>query len=394
VNGKWQVPEKMGAPVNQPGVSTTQANFGIIDGKTVLFFASDRPGGEGGLDIWYSFMKEDGTFDAPVNAGKKINTVDDEITPWFVSDRKILFFSSTYHKGLGGHDIFKSEYSSTGFGDVQNAGYPINSSYNDIYYTINKSGTRIYLSSNRVGSLFEGKLNCCNDIFRFNIDTVKAVAPSTIVCIIPPNDKKDTVVMAKNQLKLLVPLTLYFHNDEPDPRTKNITTTKNYETTYNEYKSLLSSYADVYAKGLKGEDRKIAINEINSFFADSLDAGIQDLRKFCEGLKQVLLNGETVRITFKGYCSPLATTDYNIKLAKRRVSSLLNYFKETDNGWFVKYINNTTPGEGRIIFDEVDVGELPVSKASDDLRDKRNSVYSPAAAGERKIQILAVSFGN
>jgi hypothetical protein len=96
----------------------------------------------------------------------------------------------------------------------------------------------------------------------------------------------------------------------------------------------------------------------------------------------------------KGYCSPLASTDYNVNLAKRRISSLRNYFSETKNGWFVKYINNQTPGEGKIIYEDVDIGELPMSKVSDDLKDKRNSVYSPFAAQERKIQIIAVSFGN
>jgi hypothetical protein len=100
-----------------------------------------------------------------------------------------------------------------------------------------------------------------------------------------------------------------------------------------------------------------------------------------------------VKITFKGYCSPLASSDYNINLAKRRISSLKNYFTEYKNGWFLKYINNSNENGGKIIFEEVDIGELEVSKASDDFKDKRNSVYSPRAACERKIQILAIQFG-
>ena len=117
-------------------------------------------------------------------------------------------------------------------------------------------------------------------------------------------------------------------------------------------------------------------------------------RRFAEMLQKVVLNNETVKITFKGYCSPLASSDYNINLAKRRISSLENYFTEYKNGWFLKYINNPNDKEGKIIFEEVDIGELSVSKASDDYKDKRNSVYSPKAAGERKIQILAIQFGN
>lgn len=382
INNKWQAAKRMEEPINQINVNTTQANFGEIDGKTVLFFSSNRPGGEGGLDIWYSYKKEDGSYDKPINAGKKVNTPEDEITPWFVNKNNTLFFSSTYHKGLGGFDIFKAEFKNNEFLEPQNAGFPINSSYNDIYYSQNNAGNRIYLSSNRIGSYFENKLNCCNDIYRFIINTEVATPPVM-----------DTIHIAKEQLKLLVPLTLYFHNDEPDPKTKNTSTTKTYESSYNEYKLLMPQYQNEFAAGLKGDVKVNAIHKIQNFFSDSLDAGLEDLNRFSELLEKVLLNGETVKITMKGYCSPLASSDYNINLAKRRISSLRNYFTETKKGMFLNYINNQNPNEGKIIFEDVDVGELIASKASDDFKDKRNSIYSPYAAAERKIQIIAVSFG-
>ncbi len=384
VNNKWQPLERMPEPVNQKGVNTSQPSFGEVKGKPVLFFASNRAGGEGGLDIWYSFKNADGTYESPINAGKAVNTPDDEITPWYVNERHTLFFSSTYHKGLGGFDIFKSEFiKDSVFAEPQNAGYPINSSYNDIYYSVNKTRDRAYVSSNRVGSYFENKLNCCNDIYRFNIEPLN----------LPPTPI-DTMALLTGQMKLLCPLTLYFHNDEPDPKTTRITTVKSYETTYNEYKVLVPQYMDEYPRGTQGEVKEKAANRVENFFADSVDAGMEDLRKFSNLLEKVLLKGETVKITMKGYCSPLASTDYNVNLAKRRISSLRNYFTETKSGWFVKYFNNQTPGEGKIIFEDVEIGELPASKVSDDLKDKRNSVYNPSAASERKIQIIAVSFGS
>ena len=382
LNNKWQLGIRMSEPVNGKGVNTTQPCFGVISGKTVLFFASNRAGGEGGLDIWYSAKNTDGTFETPVNCGKKVNTPDDEITPWFIDERNTLYFSSTYHKGLGGFDIFKSEYINNEFREPQNAGYPINSSYNDIYFSINKSRDRAYISSNRVGSYFENKLNCCSDIYRYNIEPLN----------VPPVPV-DTLDLIKGQMKVLTPLTLYFHNDEPDPKTKNITTTKSYETTYTEYKMLVPQYMSEYPKGVEGDQKLININRVENFFADSVDAGMDDLKRFTNLLGKVLLKGQTVKITMKGYCSPLASTDYNINLAKRRISSLKNFFSETNNGWFLKYINNQTAGEGKIIFEDVDIGELVASKVSDDYKDKRNSVYSPFAAQERKIQIIAVGFG-
>ncbi len=379
--GHWTELQKLPSPINVNGSNTTQPCLSEINDKPVLFFASDRGSGEGAMDIWYAFMNADGKFETPINAGKKINTIEDDITPWFVKENKTLYFSSTWHKGLGNFDIFTSEFKDNTFTDAQNIGYPINSSYNDIYYSVNSKKDRAYISSNRLGSYFEDKPNCCNDIYSFPI------TPLT-----EPPKPVDTTALLINQMKVLVPLTLYFHNDEPEPKTKVIVTKKNYKKTYDDYTILKPKYFSEYAKGLEGEQKELAINRIENFFEDSVDAGMQDLDKFALLLEQVLLRGEKVKITMKGYCSPLASTDYNVNLAKRRISSLRNYFMEYGNGKFVKYVDNTIESEGRIEFFNEDIGELPVSTVSDDVKDVRNSVYSPFAASERKIQIIAISY--
>lgn len=392
----WTDLQKLPTPINVEGSNTTQPCFSELNGKDVLFFASDRGAGEGAMDIWYAYMNKDESFETPVNAGKKVNTIEDEITPWYVKENNTLFFSSTWHKGLGNFDIFKSEYknntstssATTSVGSVQrefidaeNLGYPINSSYNDIYYSINSKKDKAYISSNRLGSYFEDKPSCCNDIYSFPI------TPLT-----EPPKPIDTTALIINQMKVLCPLTLYFHNDEPEPKTKVIVTKKNYKKTYEDYTVLKQKYFAEYTKGLEGDAKNLAQNRVENFFEDSVDAGMQDLEKFAQLLEQVLARGEKVKITMKGYCSPLASTDYNVNLAKRRISSLQNYFLEYNNGEFVKYVNNTNPAEGSIEFTNEDIGELPISKVSDDVKDVRNSVYSPYAAMERKIQIIAVSY--
>ena len=135
-----------------------------------------------------------------------------------------------------------------------------------------------------------------------------------------------------------------------------------------------------------------ATNDIDNLFEDSVDAGMQDLEKFAQLLLKVLKDSEKVTITMKGYCSPLASTDYNVNLAKRRISSLRNYFMEYQNGVFVSYVNNTNKDEGSITFFDEDIGELKArTNVSDDYYDTKNSVYNPAAALERKIQIIAIS---
>ena len=381
VNGHWQSLKKLPAEINMKGYTNTQPAVGFLGDKEVLFFSSNRPGGEGKMDIWYCSIKKDGTYGKAVNAGKKVNSMEDEITPYYCKPCQELFFSSTWWKGLGGFDIFKSDYKDGEFSEPKNLGSPINSNYNDIYFTINSKKTEAFISSNRKGSYFEEKESCCNDIFMFKIPKINE-----------PPKKVDSTKVFVTQMKLLVPLTLYFHNDEPDKKTLAVTTTKNYKKTYEDYTVLRNQYKKEYSKGATDKDYDRAINDIDTFFDDSVDAGMHDLERFSQLLKKVLKDNEKVTITMKGYCSPLASTDYNINLAKRRVSSLKNYFMEYENGVFAHYVNNANPKEGSITFLEEDIGELKARpNVSDDYYDTKNSIYSPAAAMERKIQIIAVS---
>ncbi|MGB3948812.1 MAG: SPOR domain-containing protein [Bacteroidia bacterium] len=381
-NGKWTCLKKLPPEVNMPGYNNTQPAIGFLENEKVLFFASNRPGGMGKMDIWYSKINNDGTYGKAINAGKKVNSIDDEITPFYCKPCQELFFSSNWHKGLGGFDIFKSDYKKNEFGEPKNLGLPINSSYNDIYFSISSKRTQAYLSSNRKGSFFEEKESCCNDIYMFKIPGINEPPP-----------KVDSTQIFITQLKMLSPLTLYFHNDEPDRKTLAITTTKNYKKTHEDYVALREQYKKEYSKGAKGENLERAQNDIDTFFDDSVNAGMEDLETFAALLLKALKQGEKATITIKGYCSPLASTDYNVNLAKRRISSLRNYFSEYQGSVLVPYINNTKENEGSVSFVDQEIGELKVRpNVSDDYYDTKNSIYSPAAAVERKIQIIAISF--
>jgi hypothetical protein len=352
VNGKWTEPSPLPGPVNVEGVNTTQPALAEINGESYLFFASDRSGGLGGMDIWYARQNGGENFASPVNLGKEINSYEDEITPYFEDVTHMLYFASNHHKGMGGFDIFKSEYRDKKFAAPENAGYPVNSPLNDIYFSINSNKDKAYLSSNRVGSYFEEKQSCCNDIYAFAItplirrDTVKKMV--------------DTTKMIIEKMRVLVPLTLYFHNDEPDKKTTAITTKLNYKKTCLDYLAMLPLYLKEFPKGMEGEQKTIAENKVENFFEDSVQSGLNDLEKFAGLLEEVLLRGEKVKITMKGFCSPLASTDYNVNLAKRRVCSLQNYFREHKNGIFLPYLES-----GQVVFFEEDIGELSKSTVSD-----------------------------
>lgn len=380
INGKWTNPEMLKDPINIEGSNTTQPCLSELNKETYLFFASDRSGGQGGMDIWYSKRTSDETFSEPINAGKLVNSYEDEKTPYFESATQTLYFSSNHHKGLGGFDIFKSDYKANAFKAPENAGYPVNSPLNDIYYSNNSKKDKAYLSSNRVGSYFEEKQSCCNDIYAFAITPLVIDKPDTLVKPV------DSAMISINHMKVLVPLTLYFHNDQPDAKTLAITTKKNYKATCDAYLAMKQQYLQEFAKDLKDPDKTAAENKVENFFEDSVQAGLNDLERFALLMEDVLKRGETIKITMKGFCSPLASTDYNVNLAKRRISSLQNYFNQYKGAMFVPYVQS-----GKLIYYEENVGELPASKQSDNYYDTRNSIYNPGAAAERKIQIIAIS---
>ena len=99
-----------------------------------LVFASDRPGGFGGLDLYISH-KADGDWGPAVNLGPEINTQFNEDRPFLMKNGKLLFFSSQGHQNIGGYDIFRSEIQSNGlWSRPENMGYPFNTPDDNIFF--------------------------------------------------------------------------------------------------------------------------------------------------------------------------------------------------------------------------------------------------------------------
>ncbi|MEL6356099.1 MAG: hypothetical protein AAFQ37_04110, partial [Bacteroidota bacterium] len=124
-----------------------------------LFFASDRPGGFGGLDLYLSEWLGD-RWSEPINLGPEINTSKNEAFP-FIHDSGHLFFASNGHPGQGGLDIFVIDLSGRKWGNVYNLADPFNSPYDDFGLILDGSSAFGYLSSNRPGGI--GK----DDLYRF-----------------------------------------------------------------------------------------------------------------------------------------------------------------------------------------------------------------------------------
>jgi len=124
--------------VGQPTVSA--------DGD-ILIFASDKPGGYGGTDLYYT-IKRGSNWATAKNLGQSINTAGDELYPYLSAEGE-LYFASNYHPGFGGFDVFKSTRIEQYWTVPENLGMPVNSPQDD-YAMIIKNGTG-YFTSNRVG---------------------------------------------------------------------------------------------------------------------------------------------------------------------------------------------------------------------------------------------------
>ncbi|WP_188172050.1 OmpA family protein [Flammeovirga sp. EKP202] len=149
----WSSPKSLPGGVNS-AFAETHATISA-DGKS-LYFTSTRKGRTtlGGQDIYVSHLQSDGTWGEAENLGPNINTEYDEEGPFVHPNGKVLYFSSKGHNGMGGYDIFYSEWDEKfqQWGKAKNIGYPINTADHDVFYVISSDGERGYFSSIREDS--------------------------------------------------------------------------------------------------------------------------------------------------------------------------------------------------------------------------------------------------
>lgn len=146
----WSKPTLITPVLNSPSLETTASI--TPDGKTI-YFASDRKGGKGGLDIYKTTLQANGTWSPAVNLGAPVNTEANEDAPFIHPDQKTLYFTSEGHNSMGGRDIFKTTMVGNAWSNPENMGYPVNTTANDNYFTLLADGRRAYFSSDRKGGL-------------------------------------------------------------------------------------------------------------------------------------------------------------------------------------------------------------------------------------------------
>ena len=332
---------------------STQAFITLHNLQKVLYFVSDRKGGFGGLDIWISIIDNNGNFGIPINAGLNINTAFNELTPFYNSNEDALYYSSDRPGGLGGIDIYKSSGSLNLWGKAKNV-ESLNSIKDELYLTFYDKSNG-YLSSNRNNCSKDSTEYCCNDIFTFEYLT----------------DTPEDINSPK--IEDYLPLDLYFHNDEPEIPKVNASSNKTYKDSYISYSKLQSLY---YNKN----------PELNNFFDEVLKVNFNTLNNLLELLLVDLNSGRKMELKIIGYASPLHNVSYNKKLSERRILSLINYLREFKNGKLVEYLSS----DKLTIIKDPSGENNSAKEVSDDINDKRKSIYSIGAMLERRIQIIKV----
>jgi len=161
--GNWGMPKSLSKLINTPDFIENSMSL-TPDGKT-LFFSSNKAGGFGGQDIYVSKKDAKGEWGIPVNLGSYLNTEYDDESPFLGMDGKTLYFSSKGHRGMGGFDIYKSNYDSSTqiWSKPENLLYPINSTEDDTYFILSADGIYGYFSSNKNIGLGDA------DIYRFKM---------------------------------------------------------------------------------------------------------------------------------------------------------------------------------------------------------------------------------
>ncbi|HCY41444.1 MAG TPA: hypothetical protein DHV48_08835 [Prolixibacteraceae bacterium] len=316
--GDWSEPTL----IELVGDSIIAAHPSLSADGTLLYFVSDRIGGFGGKDIWVAKDKGGGNFDKPENLGPEINTPGDEMFP-FIRENGELYFSSNYHSGIGGLDIFKAVEDEKGKWSIQNMKTPINSPGDDFGMTfISGEVEKGLFTSNRKGSRSD-------DIYSFYLPP-KIFNASGEVFNKETNQKIDGALIRiigtdGTNLKMradggrfqykLKPETEYvfaafrdgFLNDKVRTSTVGLEDSKEFRFQFK----------------LSPTDEPIKVNNIN--YATGSYEITEESKLALDSLVQLLVLNPTIKIELMAHTDHIGSDQFNSDLSQKRAQSVVDY---------------------------------------------------------------------
>lgn len=327
----WGEPVMMNALINEAGYNAQQP-FVMADGKTLLF-ASNKPGGLGGFDLWSATIDMNGTASNVQNLGSRINTPFDEQAPYYHAASNSLIFSSNGRVGMGGYDFFQSKGQLTNLSEPVNLGYPVNSVKDDIYFVSRGDSKNILadvlLSSDRSAA-------CCLELFSLKKEKLqKQITGMVVNCetkqpvpgaVITIYDAENKVVFTKTITDGNYLLTL----DEFQPL-KAIATAEGFEKAELSF----NNPADPESNRLQNPDIclvKIKVPEVgtvvildNVYYKFDKHQLEPESYPALDKIVKMMLENPTMEIEISGHTDNKGTDKYNQVLSQLRAEACVDY---------------------------------------------------------------------
>lgn len=341
-NEKWTEPRML--TINKLNCWDSSPAFSS-NGKT-LYFASNRPGGEGGTDIYQASMNSRGRFSKVKNLGPSINTSGNEMFP-YISDDGHMYFASDGHPGFGGLDIFYARRSN-GQTIITNLGEPVNSNADDFGMYLFKAD-RGFFTSNREGGMGD------DDIYTFvNDDPNLRVVNYYLKGITMTHDDNDSLKILSNTKVQLLDI----HNEVLDETTTDINGEFLFRVYEHEHYVLIGEYVGKTARYLKTRTeyttfgKSVPQEELTKLVTNvTLDTLLvlekkevdkiivleniyYDLDKWnirddaaleLDKLVTMLTDNPEIKIELSSHTDSRAPDQYNIELSQRRAKSAVQY---------------------------------------------------------------------
>jgi outer membrane protein OmpA-like peptidoglycan-associated protein len=332
-NGKWSKLQSIGSNINTP--TTWEAQPSISSDNKTLYFTRVSNVFGGDMDIFKTERQPDGSWGDPINLGAPINTPGDEKSPFMHSDSYTLYFSSNYHIGMGGYDIFyaKMDGKSKEFTKPKNIGNPINTPKDEHGFIVSRDGDKAYFGSNEKGK----------DLNIFSFELHEEARPKSVAFVsggiqnnlgkVPEGAQillKNTVTNEEVEAVIDTETGDYVAVITVEKDQDVLLTAKKKGFTFNS--QLISSNEIVVGKPVKTAKVEIKpievgeayrINDIN-FASNSFEITpkiVLVLNEFIDFLE----TNESLKVVINGYTDNVGDPIQNFDLSKNRAKAVYNY---------------------------------------------------------------------
>lgn len=392
IDGKWTKREDLGKTVNDKKAHESSASISF-DGKT-LYFVSDREGGIGGHDIYFSVWDEvKQKWGEAQNIGPVINTKYDETGVFIHPDGKTMYFSSKGHTSMGGYDIFYSTFENGVWTTPVNIGYPVNSPDDDVHFVVSASGRTGYYASFQEEGLGE------KDIYKVTFlgpekEPLLNTEDNLIASIAKPVQEKviePKVEVSRNDLAILKgiirdektqqpisatveiidngtgELVSTFQSDGSGKYLVSLPAGKNYGIAVKADSYLFHSenfnipLASGYREYIKNIDlKKVEVGKIivlRNIFYDLDKATLRpESKSELERLIKLMNENPTLKIELGGHTDSRGSATYNQQLSEKRAMSVVNYL--IDHGISKDRLKFAGYGETQLIVPDAEINKL------------------------------------